>query len=106
MCANTLLFRGSTCRERKANFIVLSWYRLVGVAKTSSETQRRKNRGARKGKWSPRGTENRQASLILEVPQVTGKAGENVNIQVEMGDSSPWPRPSAPGCGDTQGSRK
>ena len=26
-----------------------------GVAKTSSETQRRKSRAARKGKWPPRG---------------------------------------------------
>ena len=35
---------------------ILPWYRLVGVAKTSSETQRRKSRAARKGKWPPRGT--------------------------------------------------
>ena len=34
---------------------VLPWYRPVGVAKTSSETQRRKNQGARKGTWQPRG---------------------------------------------------
>ena len=45
----------------------LPWYCPVGVAKTSSETQRRKNRAARKGKWSPRGTGNRQAPLILEL---------------------------------------
>ena len=35
---------------------VLPWYRQVAVAKTSSETQRRKNRAVRKDKWSPRGT--------------------------------------------------
>ena len=35
---------------------ILPWYRLVGVAKTSSETQRRESRAARKGKWPPRGT--------------------------------------------------
>ena len=41
---------------RKGELRTLPWYRPVGVAKTSSETQRRKNRAARKGKWSPRGT--------------------------------------------------
>ena len=36
---------------------ILPWYRLVGVAKTSSETQRRKSRASpKKGKWPPRGT--------------------------------------------------
>ena len=36
---------------------VLPWYRLVGVAKTSSdESQRRKNRAVRKGKCPPHGT--------------------------------------------------
>ena len=34
-----------------------TWYRLVGVAKASSETERRKSWAARKGKWPPRGTE-------------------------------------------------
>ena len=34
---------------------VLPWYRLVGVAKTSCETQGGKNSAARKGEWSPRG---------------------------------------------------
>ena len=31
----------------------------------------------------------------------TGKAGENGQHSGEMGGSSPWTRPSAPGCGDT-----
>ena len=34
-------------REGRIN--VLPWYRLVGVAETSSETQRRKSGAARKG---------------------------------------------------------
>ena len=70
------------------------------MAKTSSETQRRKSRAARKGKWPPRGTGNRQAPPILEA-QVTGKAGENGQNSGEMGGISPWTRPSAPECGDT-----
>ena len=46
---------------------ILPGYRLVGVDKTSSETQRRKRRAARKGTWPPRGTENRQSPPTLEV---------------------------------------
>ena len=52
---------------REGRSDVLPWYRLVGVAKTSSQTQRRKNRAARKVKWSPRGTGNQHAPPILEV---------------------------------------
>ena len=48
----------------KGELRILSWYRPVGVAKTSSETQRRKNRAARRGKWSPRGT----GMLVLTYP--------------------------------------
>ena len=33
--------------------------------------------------------------------RVTGKAGENGQYSGEMGGSSPWTRPSFPGCGDT-----
>ena len=32
---------------------------------------------------------------------MTGKAGENGQYSGAMGGSSLWPRPSAPGCGDT-----
>ena len=46
----------SGTRRGEGRINVLPWYCLVGVAKTSSETQRRKNRTARNGKWSPRGT--------------------------------------------------
>ena len=81
------------------------------MAKTSSETQRRKSWAARKGKWPPRGT----GMTVLTYPcpsqpcfggsegcaQVTGKAGENGQNSGEMGGSSPWTRPSAPECGDT-----
>ena len=49
----------------------LPWYRLVGVVRTSSETQRRKHRAARKGKWPP------SPHLSWKCAQVTGKAGEN-----------------------------
>ena len=67
---------------------ILPWYRLVGVGKTSSETQRRKSRAARKGTWPPRGT----GTTVLTYPcptvsrfsvavrgsaRVSGKAGEN-----------------------------
>ena len=39
--------------------------------------------------------------LSWKCAQVTGKAGENGQNSGEMGGSSPWTRPSAPGCGDT-----
>ena len=91
---------------------ILPWYRLVGVAKTSSETQRRKSQAARKGKWSPRGTgttvltypcptASRVSVVVRGCARVTGKAGENGQNLGEMGGSSPWTRPSAPECGDT-----
>ena len=46
----------------------LPLYRLVGVAKTSSETQRRKSRAARKGKWPPRGT----GTTVLSLDKTVG----------------------------------
>ena len=81
------------------------------MAKTSSETQRRKSRAARKDKWPPRGT----GTTVLTCPcpsqpyfggskgraRVTGKAGENGQNSGEVGGSSAWTRPSAPGCVDT-----
>ena len=81
------------------------------MTKTSSESRRRESRAARKGKWSPRGT----GTTVLTYPcpsqpcfggskeraRVTGRAGENSQHSAEMGGSSPWTRPSAPGCGDT-----
>ena len=89
-----------TCRG-KGRINVLSWYRPVGVAKNLQLDAGRKNLAARKSKWSPRGTGNRQAPPILECAQVTGKAGKSGQHSGEMGGSSPWTRPSAPGCGDT-----
>ena len=72
------------------------------MAKTSSETQRRKSRAARKGKWPPRGTEKPTGPTYPgSAPRGTGKAGENGQNSGEMGGSSPWTRPSAPECGDT-----
>ena len=80
--------------------------------KTSSETQRRKSRAARKGKWPPRGTgttvltcpcptASRVPVAVRESARVTGKAGENGQNSGEGGGRSAWTRPSAPECGDT-----
>ena len=80
---------------------ILPWYRLVGVAKTSSETKRRKRRGARKGKWPPRGTGTTVLTYPRSAPRGTGKAVENGQNSGEVGGSSAWTRPSAPECGDT-----
>ena len=69
----------------------------------------------KKGKWPPRGTGTTVGMTVLTCPcpsqpcfggskgraRVTGKAGENGQHSGEMGGSSPWTRPSAPGCGDT-----
>ena len=71
------------------------------MAKTSSETQRRKSRAARKGKWPPRGTETTVLTYPGSAPRGTGKAGENGQHSGEVGSSSAWTRPSAPECGDT-----
>ena len=71
-----------------------AWQYLQWVAKEGEPH-------CRKGKWSPRGTGNRQAPPILKCAQVTGKAGENGQHSGGMGGSSPWTRPSAPVCGDT-----
>ena len=56
VCENTLLESKVAHAGREGRINVLPWYRQVGVAKTSRETQRRKSRAARKGKWPPRGT--------------------------------------------------
>ena len=71
------------------------------MAKTSSETQRRKSRAARKGKWPPRGTGTTVLTYPRSAPRGTGKAGENGQHSGEVGGSSAWTRPSAPECGDT-----
>ena len=54
VCEHFGLGRGT--RRGEGRIDVLPWNRPVGVASTSSETQRRKSRAAREGKWSPRGT--------------------------------------------------
>ena len=71
------------------------------MAKTFSETQRRKSRAARKGKWPPRGTGTTVLTYPRSAPRGTGKAGENGQHSGEVGGSSAWTRPSAPECGDT-----
>ena len=78
---------------------ILPWYRLIGVAKTSSETQRRKSRAAQER--SVVATWYGDDSPGSAPRKLTGKAGENGQHSGEMGGSSPWTRPSAPGCGDT-----
>ena len=75
---------------RKDEFTFLPWYRVVGVAKTSSETQRRKSRAARKGKWPPRGTGTTVLTYPRSAPRGTGKAGENGQNSGEVGGSSAW----------------
>ena len=66
----------------------------------------------KKGKWSPRGsgttvltypcpTASRVSVAVRGRARVTGKAGENGQHSGEVGGSSAWTRPSAPGCGDT-----
>ena len=80
---------------------------------TSSESRRRENRAAPKGSvvatWygEPTGptypcpTVSCVSVAVRRRAWVTGKAGENGQHSVHMGGSSPWTRPSAPGCGDT-----
>ena len=64
---------------------VLSWYRVVGVAKTSSETQRRKNRAARNGTWSPRGTGKPTGPTYPgSAPRKQARLVKTVKIQVEI----------------------
>ena len=79
---------------------VLPCYRLVRVVSTSSETQGGKTGLPARvnGRHVVRGW---QSSPIPECAQVTGKTGENGLYSGEMCGSSPWTRPSAPGCGDT-----
>ena len=64
------------------------------MAKTSSETQRRKSRAARKGKWPPRGAGTTVLTYPRSAPRGTGKAGENGQNSGEVGGSSAWTRPS------------
>ena len=111
VCANTLVTGVAHAGEVKGELSSCPWYRLVGVAKTSSETQRRVDRAARKCEWSPRGTGT--TALTYPCPsqpcfggskgcaQVTGKAGDNGQNSGDGAARSSWTRPSAPGCGDT-----
>ena len=61
-------------RRGEGRIYVLPWYRPLGVTKTSSEPQRRKNRVARKGKWPPRGT----VTTVLTYPEV--RLGEQARL--------------------------
>ena len=97
---------------REGRIHVLPWCRLVGVAKTSSETQGgRTGLPARvSGRHVVRVTDRPHLSLpnsqscfgdSEECAQATGKVVETGQNKGEMGGSSPWTRPSAPECGDT-----
>ena len=67
----------------------MPWYRLVGVAKTSSETQRRKSQAARKSKWPPR-VRGRQSSPTLEVRLgEQARLVKTVKIQVRWAAAQP-----------------
>ena len=66
VCANTWVLVWHT-HEWKGELTSCRGTVKSAWQKTSSETQRRKNQAARKGKWSPRGARNRQAPPILEV---------------------------------------
>ena len=46
-------------------------------------------------------TASRVSVAVRGRARVTGKAGENGQNSGEVGGSSAWTRPSAPGCGDT-----
>ena len=81
-CMQTLLMEWHM-QVSNGELNVLPWCRQVGVAKTSSEV----------ATWYG----NRQARLSWMCAQVTGKAGENGHHSGEMGGSSPWKGPSAPG---------
>ena len=99
-CAITLKQGGTRRGWRGGRINVLPWYRLVRVVSTSSETQGGKTGLPARvdGRHVVRGW---QSSPIPECAQVTGKTGENGLYSGEMGGSSPWTRPSVPGCGDT-----
>ena len=87
MCANTFFLLGWHVQGEKGRINVLPWCRLVGVAITSSETQRRKNRAAARvsGRHVVRGTD--RVHLSWKCAQVTGNAGENVQHSGEVGGS-------------------
>ena len=78
---------------------------------TSSESRRRESRAAQKGYVAASWYGDDSPHLPCQsqpcfggskgCASVTGKAGENGQNSGEMGGSSPWTRPSAPGCGDT-----
>ena len=72
-----------TGREGRMN--VVPWYRPLGVAKTSSETQRRKNRAARKG----------------EVATWYGDDSPHLSLPNSQPKSVAARSAPAPGCGDT-----
>ena len=99
-CVQTHLLRGGTRQRGRAN----QRPAVVPSSRRGKNLQWhawRKNRAVRKGKWSPRGTGMTVLTYPRSAPRGTGKAGDNGQYSGEMGGSSPWTRPSAPGCGDT-----
>ena len=72
-------------------------YRPVGVAKTSSETQRRKNRAARQGKWSPQGTGMTVLTYCGSAPRQEARLVKTVTIQVRWAAAHPGQDRRLPG---------
>ena len=59
------------------------------MAKTSSETQRRQSRAARKGKWPPRGTGMTVLTYSGSAPGEQARLVKTVNIQVRWAAAHP-----------------
>ena len=74
---------GGTRGEGRARYHVLPWYCLAGVVSTSSETQRREDRAARKGKGLPRGT----GTTVLTYACPTAS---RVSVAVRPGNRQGW----------------
>ena len=79
---------GSGTRREEWWIDILPWYRLVGVAKNSSETQKKEKSGCPCMVSGHQVVWRRQSSFILEV-----------RPDNKQGYSSLWTAPSAPECG-------
>ena len=97
-CVQTPSFEGGAAGEEEW-FNILPWYRLVGVAIPPVSREGGRAGLPKKGKRPPRGT-GTVLTYPGSAPRQQARLVKTVNIQVKCG-SSPWTRPSAPGCGDT-----
>ena len=110
MSANTLWCIGVAHAGGEGRINILPWYRLVGVpVPPVSRNGGRTRLPARVSGRHVYGDDSPHLFLpkpavsggSKECARITGKDGENGQNSGEMGGSSPWTRPSAPGCGDT-----